>query len=59
MILRRKELQTIEVPVSMHPNTISPFKIFHSWLVVGKYLLYASLLGIARVDYHIRSPDDN
>ena len=59
LILRRKGLRTVEVPVSMQPRTMGASKVFRSWLVVGKYLLQASLLCIARVGYHPLRPDDD
>jgi len=58
LILRRKGLCIVEVPAPMQPRTIGPSKIFRSWQVVGKYLLHASLLGIARVGYNLRPDDD-
>ena len=49
LILRRKGLRIVEIPVSMQPRTIGASKVFRSWMVVGKYLLQTSLLCIARV----------
>jgi glycosyltransferase involved in cell wall biosynthesis len=59
LILRRKGLRTIEVPVSMQPRTIGASKVFRSWLIVGKYMLQTSLLCIARVGYRPLSLDDD
>ena len=59
LILRRKGLHAVEVPVSMQPRVIGASKIFRSWLVVGKYMLHTSLLCIARVGYNHLPPDDD
>lgn len=60
LILRRKGLRTVEVPVAMQPRTLGASKVFRSWWVVGKYMLQTSLLCIARVGYnHLPpAPDD-
>lgn len=60
LILRRKGLRTVEVPVAMQPRTLGASKVFRSWWVVGKYMLQTSLLCIARVGYnHLPpTPDD-
>jgi len=60
LILRRKRLRTVEVPVAMQPRTLGASKVFRSWWVVGKYMLQTSLLCIARVGYnHLPpAPDD-
>ena len=49
LILRRRGLRSVEVPVSMQPRAIGGSKIFRSWWVVGKYMLQTSLLCLARV----------
>ena len=49
LILRRRGLRSVEVPVSMRPRAIGGSKIFRSWWVVGKYMLQTSLLCLARV----------
>lgn len=55
LILCRKKLRIIEVPVSMQARSVGPSKIFHSWWVVGKYMLQTTLLCIARVGHnHLR-----
>lgn len=59
LILRRKGLHAVEVPVSMQPRVIGASKIFRSWRVVGKYMLHTSLLCIARVGYNHLPPDDD
>ena len=60
LILRRKGLRAVEVPVAMQPRTLGASKVFRSWWVVGKYMLQTSLLCIARVGYnHLPpAPDD-
>lgn len=59
LILRRKGLRTIEIPVSMQPRAIGASKVFRSWLIVGKYMLQTSLLCIARVGYSHWPADDD
>ncbi|MCP5195249.1 MAG: glycosyltransferase family 2 protein [Gammaproteobacteria bacterium] len=59
LILRRKGLRTIEVPVSMQPRLIGASKVFRSWLIVGKYMLQTSLLCLARVGYNHSPPMDD
>lgn len=59
LILRRKGLRIVEIPVSMQPRMIGASKVFRSWRVMGKYLLQTSLFCITRVGYHIGPPDDN
>jgi hypothetical protein len=59
LILRRKGLRIVEIPVSMQPRTMGASKVFRSWRVVGKYLLHTSLLCIARVGYNPLRPDDD
>jgi hypothetical protein len=54
LILRRRGLRTIEVPVAMQPRAQGASKIFRSWWMVGKYMLQTSLLCIARVGYGAR-----
>jgi hypothetical protein len=49
LILRRKGLRTVEVPVSMQSRALGASRVFRSWWIVGKYLLQTSLLCIARV----------
>lgn len=60
LILRRKGLRTVEVPVTMQPRLSGASKVFRSWWVVGKYMLQTSLLCIARVGYSPApsTPDD-
>ncbi len=52
LILRRKGLRAVEVPVAMQPRTLGASKVFRSWWVVGKYMLQTSLLCIARIGYN-------
>jgi len=59
LILRRKGLRIVEIPVSMQSRMIGASKVFRSWRVVGQYLLHTSLLCIARVGYHPLRPDDD
>ena len=59
LILRRRGLRTVEVPVAMQPRAIGASKIFRSWRIVGKYMLQTSLLCIARVGYHYRPTDED
>ena len=59
LILRRKGLRTVEVPVSMQPRALGASRVFRSWWIVGKYLLQTSLLCIARVGYNPLRPDDD
>ena len=54
LILRRKGLRTIEVPVAMQPRALGASRIFRSWWVVGKYMLQTSLLCLARIGHHHR-----
>ncbi len=59
LILRRKGLRIVEVPVSMQPRTLGASRVFRSWWVVGKYMLQTSLLCLARVGYHhVPTADD-
>jgi len=60
LILRRKGLRTVEVPVSMQPRALGASRVFRSWWIVGKYLLQTSLLCIARVGLNPSppAPDD-
>ncbi|MDG4555191.1 MAG: glycosyltransferase family 2 protein [Candidatus Competibacter sp.] len=53
LILRRKGLRTIEVPVAMQPRVLGASRVFRSWWVVGKYMLQTSLLCLARVGYNL------
>ncbi len=55
LILRRRGLRIMEVPVSMKARSQGVSRIFRSWLVVGKYMLQTSLLCLARVG-HSRLP---
>lgn len=59
LILRRKGLRTIEIPVSMQPRAIGASKVFRSWLIVGKYMLQTSLLCLARIGYNHLLPTDD
>ncbi|MBK5967078.1 glycosyl transferase [Thiocystis minor] len=56
MILRRRGLRTLEVPVPMHPRAQGASRVFGSWWIVGTYMLQTSLLCIARVGYGPRPP---
>ena len=59
LILRRRGLRIVEVPVSMQPRTLGASRVFRSWWVVGKYMLQTSLLCLARVGYHhVPTADD-
>lgn len=60
LILRRKGLRTVEVPVPMQPRAMGASKVFRSWRVVGKYMLQTSLLCLARVGHGQprHTPDD-
>ncbi|HCK82757.1 MAG TPA: glycosyl transferase [Candidatus Competibacteraceae bacterium] len=49
LILRRKGLRTVEVPVSMQPRAQGASRVFRSWWIVGKYMLQTSVLCLARV----------
>jgi hypothetical protein len=51
MILRRRGLRTLEVPVPMRPRAQGASRVFGSWWIVGTYMLQTSLLCIARVGY--------
>jgi len=59
LILRRKGLRTVELPVSMQPRAAGASRVFHSWWVVGKYMLQTSLLCLARVGYNHLPPVPN
>ena len=52
LILRRRGLRIVEVPVSMQPRTLGASRVFRSWWVVGKYMLQTSLLCLARIGYN-------
>lgn len=49
LLLRRKRLSTIEIPVAMNAREDGGSRIFSSWWVVGRYLLQTSVLSIARI----------
>ena len=51
LILRRRGLRTLEVPVPMQPRTQGTSRVFGSWWTVGQYMLQTSLLCLARVGY--------
>lgn len=51
MILRRRGLRTLEVPVPMRPRAQGASRVFGSWWIVGTYMLQTSLLCVARVGY--------
>ncbi len=51
LILHRRGLRTLEVPVSMQPRAQGGSRVFASWWTVGRYMLETSLLCIARVGY--------
>ncbi len=56
LILRRKGLRIVEVPVAMQPRVLGASRVFRSWWVVGKYMLQTSLLCLARVGYNHLPP---
>jgi len=60
LILRRKGLRIVEVPVAMQPRALGASRVFRSWWVVGKYMLQTSLLSLARVGHNPMppAPDD-
>ncbi len=49
LILRRKGLRTVEVPVPMQPRFQGASRVFRSWWVVGQYMLQTSVLCLARI----------
>jgi len=49
LILRRKGLRTVEVPVPMQPRAQGASRVFRSWWVVGQYMLQTSVLCLARI----------
>jgi len=49
LILRRRGLRLMEVPVTMSARTDGASRVFRSWWIVGKYMLQTSLLCLARV----------
>lgn len=59
LILRRKGLHIVEVPVSMQPRVAGASRVFRSWWVVGKYMLHTSLLCLARVGYNHLPPAED
>lgn len=60
LILRRRGLRTIEVPVAMQPRVQGASRVFRSWWLVGQYMLQTSVLCLARIGHcHLaRSTDD-
>lgn len=59
LILRRKGLRIVEVPVAMQARVAGASRVFRSWWVVGKYMLHTSLLCFARVGYNHLPPADD
>ena len=57
LILRRKHLKTVEVPVAMDKRRSGSSRVFSSWLVVTKYMIQTSLLCIARIGMDKPHPD--
>lgn len=51
LILHRRGLRTLEVPVPMQPRTQGASRVFDSWWTVGKYMLQTTVLSLARVGY--------
>lgn len=51
LILRRKGLRTVEVPVPMGARRSGISRVFNSWWVVVKYMIQTSLLCVARVGF--------
>jgi glycosyltransferase involved in cell wall biosynthesis len=49
LIIRHRNLRTVEVPVLMDARTTGISRVFSSWLIVARYLLQTSLMCIARV----------
>lgn len=60
LILRRKRLRAVEVPVSMQPRAQGSSRVFRSWWIVGKYMLQTSVLCLARIGHRSTpfTPDD-
>lgn len=56
LILQRRGLRTLEVPVLMQPRVQGGSRVFGSWWIVGTYMLQTSLLCVARVGHGQRSP---
>ena len=59
LILRRKGLRTVEVPVSMQPRLQGASRVFRSWWVVGQYMLQTSVLCLARIGNNHQPPEPN
>ncbi len=57
LILRRRHLNTVEVPVAMDKRRNGSSRVFSSWLVVAKYMVQTSLLCIARIGMDKPHPD--
>lgn len=49
LLLRRRKLRTMEIPVIMWARSTGASRVFSSWWIVGKYMLQTSLLCLARV----------
>lgn len=60
LILRRKGLRTVEVPVSMQPRAQGASRVFRSWWIVGQYMVQTSVLCLARIGnrHPSAAPDD-
>ena len=60
LILRRKGLRTVEVPVSMQPRVQGASRVFRSWWIVGQYMVQTSVLCLARIGnrHPSAAPDD-
>jgi glycosyltransferase involved in cell wall biosynthesis len=56
LILRRRGLRTVEVPVPMQTRAVGASRVFRSWWIVGAYMLQTSLLCLARVGYNPQPP---
>lgn len=52
LILRRRGLHIVEVPVAMRLRAAGASRVFSSWLVVAKYMLQTTLLSVARVGHN-------
>ena len=60
LILRRRGLRTVEVPVSMQARVQGASRVFRSWWIVGQYMVQTSVLCLARIGTRPSStaPDD-
>lgn len=48
ILLEKCGLRTLEVEVEMYPRTVGHSRIFSSWWIVGKYMLFSTVLCIAK-----------